>query len=406
MKLTTLFWFFVLAGFLAAQTPQVPIKFDGQIRLRSEADGRDFDSDSDLNTYSLLRTRLGASVSPVEDIRVYVQIQDSRALGTEANTLANSANLDIHQAFFSVSNLWQKPIQLKIGRQEMVYGSQRLIGAVGWSNVGRSFDGIKVTFGTTSTFDLLSMIINESNTQFGGPSMGQDNSDFRFLGAYYKHRKKRDYTLDVYGFFESNVRETVPGKNDLGRVTLGSYNKGSLSSDLDFESEVALQFGKRRGQDVSAFMLTGSVGYTFQTGRKPHVRLGFDYLSGMEQGDDNYKVFDTLFATNHKFYGFMDYFLNLPVHTAGLGLLDLMAKAKLPLRPNLALNAHFHNFRAAKGDEKNFGNELDLVLNYKYNTAASFVLGLSFFLPGDLTELRFGNDDVGVWSYTSFLVKF
>ena len=121
-------------------------------------------------------------------------------------------------------------------------------------------------------------------------------------------------------------------------------------------------------------MLTGSVGYTFNTGRKPGVSVGYDYLSGMNSGDEDFKVFDTLFATNHKFYGFMDYFLNIPVNSSGQGLQDFMIKAKLPFADKWRLNAHFHNFRAAKGDEKNFGNELDLILNYAYNSVTCFNL--------------------------------
>lgn len=403
--------FFLFEGHLSAQEPNTPIKFDGQIRMRSEADGRDFNSDSDVNTYTLLRTRFGAAVQPLEDVNVYIQLQDSRAFGREPSTLANTSNIDVHQAFFQINNLWNKAIHLKAGRQEMVYGGQRLIGPVGWSNVARSFDGVKLTFGTNSTFDLFSMIINERNVPVPGPATpaataGRENTDFQFFGAYYKHRKNPNYTLDIYGLFESNLNETAPGENDLNRVTVGGYNKGTFSGHFDFETELALQLGKRRGQDVSAFMLTGAVGYTFQSSRKPYVSVGLDYLSGMNAGDSDYKAFDTLFATNHKFYGYMDYFINVPVNANGQGLRDFMIKVKVPFAGKWNFNAHFHNFRTPKGDEKNLGNELDLILNYKYNSAASFVFGVAFFIPGDSLEQRFTNNDVGVWSYTTLLVSF
>ncbi len=78
--------FFLFEGHLSAQEPNPPIKFDGQIRMRSEADGRDFNSDSDVNTYTLLRTRFGAAVQPLEDVNVYIQLQDSRAFGREPST--------------------------------------------------------------------------------------------------------------------------------------------------------------------------------------------------------------------------------------------------------------------------------------------------------------------------------
>ncbi|MFQ5674730.1 MAG: alginate export family protein [bacterium] len=402
---------FLFEGTLTAQISNVPIKFNGQIRMRSEADGRDFNNDSDINSYTLLRTRFGAAMQPADDVNVYIQIQDSRAFGLEPNTLANTSNLDIHQAFFQVNRLWNKNISIKVGRQEMIYGSERILGAVGWSNVGRSFDGVKLTVGKTNTFDLFSMIINESSQPVLGPATptttaGRDNADYNLFGVYYKHRKKSQYMLDVYGLFESNLNETVPGEDDLNRLTIGSYSKGRFSDNVDFETELALQLGKRRGQDVTAFMLTGSVGYTFQSARRPSVRAGIDYLSGMDAGDSDYKAFDTLFATNHKFYGFMDYFVNVPVNTNGQGLVDLMIKAKIPFANKFNFNAHFHNFQAAKGDEKNLGNELDLILNYKYNAVASFVLGLAFFIPGDLLEQSFANNDIGIWSYSTFLVNF
>ncbi|MCG8605289.1 alginate export family protein, partial [bacterium] len=299
---------------------------------------------------------------------------------------------------------WNKPIHLKAGRQEMIYGSQRLIGAVGWSNVGRSFDGIKWTIGRTNQVDFFGMMINESSTP--GVIAGQEDADNRFFGAYYKHRSQPEYTLDIYGLYESNLNETVAGSNDLDRATLGTYNRGKFSSNLAFETEVAVQLGKRRGQDVRAFMLTGSLNYTFPSTRRPSLLIGYDYLSGMDESDSDYKVFDTLFATNHKYYGFMDYFVNIPVHTNGQGLQDFMFKARIPLSSKWNFDAHFHNFRAAKGSVKDFGNEFDLILNYQYNSAASFVLGLGFFAPGDLIKQRFGDGDVGIWSYSTLLVTF
>lgn len=394
-----------------AQVKELPVKFNGQVRVRSEADGRDFNSDTSINTFTLLRVRFGALVQPQEDVNVYVQFQDSRAFGQEPNTLAHTFNLDIHQAYVEIKNLWNRPISLKVGRQEMVYGSERIIGAVGWSNVGRAFDGVKWTFGRKNTLDVFAMLLNESDTPVAGAATpttvaGKKETGNYFYGVYYKHRRRSDYRLDVYGLFELNLNETVPGEDDLRRFTFGSYNKGKFSQAWNFESEFALQVGKRRGQDVLAFMLTGTVGYTFPTSRKPGVLIGYDFLSGMNAGDEDYKVFDTLFATNHKFYGFMDYFINIPVNTGGRGLQDFMIKTKVPLSDKWAFNAHFHNFRAAKGDEKDFGNELDLTLNYKYNRVARFIFGLSFFAPGDLMKAAFASDDVAVWSYSTLQVTF
>lgn len=411
MKRIILILGLVFSTSLLAQVSDVSVKFDGQIRIRGEVDARDFDNDTDTNTYTLSRIRFGARMAPHEDVDVYVQLQDSRAFGAETNTLASSANIDLHQGYVQVRNFLGKPISIKVGRQEMLYANQRLIGPVGFSNVGRSFDGVKLTFGKQKTFDVFATIIKEGNTAVTGPATpastaGQENTDYNFWGLYYKYRHNPKYELDGYFLFESDENEVVPGEDNLKRATLGFYSKGQLSERFDFESEAAVQFGNRRGQDVSALMLTGSVGYTFPSVRKYVVRVGYDFLSGMDAADEDYKVFDTLFATNHKFYGFMDYFINIPVNTAGQGLQDFMVKGRIPLSDVWQLDAHFHNFRAAKGEEKNFGTELDLVLNYAYNSAVSFQFALAFFDPGDLMEARFQNSDFGVWSYTTLLVGF
>jgi len=83
-----------------------------------------------------------------------------------------------------------------------------------------------------------------------------------------------------------------------------------------------------------------------------------------------------------------------------------MVNGRMPLSDVWQLDAHCHICRAAKGEEKNVGTELDLGLNYAYNSAVSFQFALAFFDPGDLMEARFQNSDFGVWSYTTLLVGF
>lgn len=106
MRNLILFLFIMLTyGMVNAQVSEIPIKFGGQIRVRGESDGRDFNNDTSVNTYTLLRMRFGAEVKPLEDIKVFIQLQDSRAFGQEPTTLSNISNLDIHQAFFQINNL-------------------------------------------------------------------------------------------------------------------------------------------------------------------------------------------------------------------------------------------------------------------------------------------------------------
>jgi hypothetical protein len=156
-------------------------------------------------------------------------------------------------------------------------------------------------------------------------------------------------------------------------------------------------------------MLTGSIGYTIDAAYKPRIAVGYDYLSGQDAGDEDYKVFDTLFATNHKFYGFMDYFLNIPVHTGGAGLQDLMAKFQISPHKKLTLKADLHHFMSAKevANESTYGQEVDLTAIYRYDKAFNFTLAVSLFAPDKLMEARFGgNDDLAFWSYLMTTANF
>ncbi|HLP77464.1 MAG TPA: alginate export family protein, partial [Candidatus Paceibacterota bacterium] len=52
--------------------------------------------------------------------------------------------VDLHQAYFTVGNHKEFPLSLKVGRQELSYGDERLVGAFAWNNIGRVFDAVKV----------------------------------------------------------------------------------------------------------------------------------------------------------------------------------------------------------------------------------------------------------------------
>src|SRR6185295_11046498 len=47
-------------------------------------------------------------------------------------------------AFVTVGNHKEFPLSLKVGRQELSYGDERLVGAFAWNNIGRVFDAAKV----------------------------------------------------------------------------------------------------------------------------------------------------------------------------------------------------------------------------------------------------------------------
>jgi len=119
------------------------LKFEGQVRVRWEGFDRSFRGQP-FEGHIYQRARLGVNAVVSEDTQAFLQIQDSRVWGFETSTLDNTQNADFHQAWGQWKKQWSDAgVRLRGGRQELSYGNERILGAVGWSNVGRSFDAFQ-----------------------------------------------------------------------------------------------------------------------------------------------------------------------------------------------------------------------------------------------------------------------
>ena len=380
-----------------ASPAELPFKVKGQVRTRLEWNDNDFIS-GDADQVHLLRTRIGISAQPHKHTGVFVQLQDARQWGEESNTLADGSgdNIDFHQAYIKIDQLFAQPLSVQLGRQEMLYGGQRLIGAVGWHHIGRAFDAVQARYGTQSYVDLFNAKLAEKGKR-----------DRNFYGIY-AHIAANGYAWEPYVLFEHDKNG---GTDDLKRATLGLHAKGlfkgATGHGFGFEFESAYQTGSLASQDVAAFLGSGLLTYASPHWREHKLTLGLDYLSGDDDATDgDYKVFDTLFATNHKFYGYMDFFLNIPVHTGQGGLLDIALKGEMNAAPNTKLALHMHHFALAEGGEKALGQEVDAVLTHSYNKAYRMQWGGSFFLPGAAMETMKGGDEPAFKTYLQTLANF
>jgi len=146
---------------------------------------------------------------------------------------------------------------------------------------------------------------------------------------------------------------------------------------------------------------------------KPFVGAQIDYTSGDDNpADDDYKTYASLYGTGHKYFGYMDYFVNLVNDTYGLGIMDLVGKVGFNPVKALKLNLHFHVFQANQdyrlingSTSKNFGSEIDFVASYKYNSNITFEGGASMFMPGDIFKERRGKD-TATWLYLMAVANF
>jgi Alginate export len=355
---------------LAAQE----VTFRGQIRPRTEL--RDPAAEG-AQSFTSMRVRVTMAALLEDDVSIVIQLQDVRIFGEETNTLGdfNADNLDLHQGFIDMGRFESAATAARIGRQEVKLGGERLVGSVGWTQQARSFDGARVRFNRDwGSVDFIGFKTAENLAEKVG-------TDAEFVGVYATVSSMESGALDLYGFYQ-RVREQA----DVDQATFGARFAGS-GGRIDYRAEASLQVGDRGGDDVRAFMVGGRLGFGMGPANKGRITLWYDYLSGDDTpGDGKARVFDTMFATNHKFYGFADLFLNIPVQTAGLGLQDFAVKGSLQARDDVKLGLDLHSFRLAKRGgttTAHLGEEIDLTVTHQYSSNLGITGGLSVVIQAD-----------------------
>jgi hypothetical protein len=367
----------VLLGVVSPLTAQQSeITFSGQVRPRLE---RRSPVDDSWDNFTSMRVRAALQAKLQSQVRVFVQFQDVRLFGEEGNTLGDyrADNFDLHQGFVELGSVPKVGGILKMGRQEMPLGEQRLVGAVNWSQQGRSFDGVRYTTPSMGGLkvDLFGMKLRDETA-------GTQDFDSEFLGAWGTMALGEHGSLDLFSLFTTDSRDEGTEEQTFGALWRGD------AGPVQLRVEGSLQGGNRGDEDVVAHMIGVRAGTALP--KNGTVTLWYDYLSGDEDPDDAESgVFNTLFATNHAFYGLADYFLNIPVHTGGLGLKDAAVKFSFTPWERTRVNIDLHHFQTAQEgslSSQSLGNELDLTLTHPISQGLTLVTGYSFFQAKDAME--------------------
>ena len=249
-----------------------------------------------------------------------------------------SDRINLHQAYVTVGNLKEFPLAVKVGRQTLSYGEERLVGAFDWNNIGRSFDAAKVMLQTewvSADFFTSREVIPQDNR------FDTDNDHELFSGVYATTAKIPANTLDLYFLArdassaaltdEPSPQFPQPSARDIYTAGGRLKSKPGQIGNFDYSLEGAYQFGSFRDTRAGApttrlrqdaFMVVAQGGYTFSDlWATPRLGGEFDYGSGDDNPKDGtHGTFDNLFPTNHKFYGSMDFVSLQNIIDAGMNL--------------------------------------------------------------------------------------
>lgn len=423
-----------------ATAPAQPVlQVHGELRLRLEArDNADFNSERlDGTAFVLSRTRVSLERRFEQAIKVVVQFQDSRLWGEEGSTLATLNHVDLHQAYLDIERVAGLPLQLRFGRQELAFGSERLVGRFDWHNQGRAFDAVTAIAGESGP--KLSLWFAQVR-DFNAPEVRRNQS---LAGVYFQSKVRRATTVDLYALLFSDRRRfgdfaphdhgTRIAKQSadsnsphLTRWTAGLRLQSALFSPIQVELETTLQLGNRGPQDIRAYGL--ALDFRYRTGGRsaPVLFGGYSYGSGdTDPADDRLETFSPLFPDTHRHLGAIDYVGWSNTRAFRLG-------AAITPKPELTFEVWSHFFgRASTGDHfyraegylvghpleiyrravagagAEIGREVDLFVRWRVRNHIQVLAGVSRFFTGDFLEDTGGlRADNSIFGFLSLEMKF
>ena len=413
------------------------LTLDIEERLRFEARDNTKDFDKSVNDprddgWVYNRFRLGLTITPSSWVKIYAQTQDSREwFARRGNTPGINGSeggdyFDLRQAYVKLGNLREFPLSLTVGRQALDYGDRRLVGDRRFSNLGLTFDGVKLRLQTDKFWvdafavrpvQIRKNEVNDSDSadNFFGIYGGTDILGFQTTELYFLYRDKTDAQPDLDPTNKTNPDGTYRGPAQR-IATIGTRwkSKEKALHGFDYTAEFAYQFGSlwtgakttpRLNHHAFALALTG--GYTWEDAPwKPRLGIEYDYATGDKNSrDGSSQSFQNIFPANHQHYGFMDEFAWRNLHDARLSL-------RVQPHKDVELTLDYHAFWLAETTDywftsnanstirtvtpgkngkdvrtvgaSNFaGHEIDFTTNWKVNKHLSFFVGYSHFFAGD-----------------------
>jgi hypothetical protein len=210
--------------------------------------------------------------------------------------------LDVHQGFVDFVVLKPREnysLTLRVGRQEMAFGSGRMIDLVEGPNVPLSFDGFRLSWKSPGwqVDGFATRPVQNKPGFFDDPPQ----HDFAFWGLYATHPlgQTQRKTLDFY-YLGSDLKHAVfnQGTGHEKRQTLGARIWGGRGP-WAYDAEAMYQFGSFGVGAINAWRVAADNWYSFSSVRwRPRIGLATDCASGDKNpANPDLQTFNSLFQS-------------------------------------------------------------------------------------------------------------
>jgi hypothetical protein len=374
--------------------------------------------------------------------------------------------VSLYQGYLAFQRLLDETINVKVGRQELVFGNEMILGNNSFQE-GTVHDSLLVQWHPCPQYWLSAFYGKEAGSDL---SIGNSRSDFdedEMGGLYFEWDAKKTLKVDAYALyfnarsadedtfitgstafmFDNSYRPPIFGHFWTLGARLFATDIKICKDVLSVNAETAWQFGEDSSvatglvpsRDVGGMCAELLVNYRFNPSRegvKPILTAGYYYAQGGENLADGDLGFQPLFINRHFESTGRDERDNVlrPYHPGGgrYGNMDAVplfnchlvkGAVSFALSERLELGAGY--VWATTADDMGygtgtFGHEIDVFGSYIYRENVHFSANVSLFFPGEtatnLSDLLFfdvtnpasrrASDDLAWGAYLQALIQF
>ena len=258
------------------------------------------------NAFFLQRYMVHADVHYGKHFRSFVQLKSGIEMFRQGGPRPiDEKRLDFEAAFLDICSGGERNwIAFRAGRQELNYGSGRLVSVREGPNVRQSFDGFKI-LSKAGAWNIDSFAVRPDLDDFGFFD-NNPNHQISFWGIYSTRPLRRDISVDLYylGIARKQATYNRGTANEL-RHSLGARLSRPIAQTdggWDFDYEGVWQFGSFGAANIRAWTCASETGYSVPAlPLKPRFSLRADISSGDDPNTGALGTFFPLFPIGNYF---------------------------------------------------------------------------------------------------------
>ncbi|MFN0055137.1 MAG: alginate export family protein [Planctomycetales bacterium] len=368
-----------------------------------------------LAVYNLWRYRQYVDLKVGDSFRVYAELLEADMFDNPLAVTGIDVNQwDLQNLFFDLKLLEidDRPLYLRYGRQELLYGSQRLLSPLDWANIRRNWQGFKFftkgpdwDLDAWSTYPVNTASFGNGQVLLNDGTFDSPNLNHNFSGAWFTYKGVKDQTWDLYYFWDWNRELISPHFAGGNRQTIATRwlrsfpvtDFGEVDRTWLAEVEGGYQYGDDFGRRVNAGFCTTGVGHQWTGLRwQPTLWLYYDWASGSRNYNGrSTQTFSQQYGLTHAFLGQID-------NIARQNITDINGKFSVTPVKQLNLEAQYHWFNLQNPHDvlyiitgqpfgkpntgRHVGQEVDAVATYTYSPNFSVQFGYFYFWYGDFVQ--------------------